>query len=90
LRLLQPDSGSTATAKLQALQLSSEQTGLVLELLDQVLGDTLYTLLLGLDGEAQVGGEQQRVRLINEAGAEISPCGELEAEAYAQLIEGRP
>lgn len=90
LRLLQPDSGSTAAAKLEALQLSSEQTGLVLELLDQVLGDTLYTLLLGLDGEAQVGGEQQRVRLINEAGVEISPCGELEAEAYAQLIEGRP
>ncbi|SDH17426.1 hypothetical protein SAMN05216588_10373 [Pseudomonas flavescens] len=90
LSLLQPDSGRTATAKLQALGLSSEQMGLLLELLDQVLGDTLYTLLLGLDGEAAVGGEQQHVRLFNEAGTEISPCGELEAEAYAQLIEKRP
>ncbi|TBU85621.1 hypothetical protein [Phytopseudomonas dryadis] len=90
LSLLRPDSGRAATAKLQALELSSEQTGLLLELLDQVLGDTLYTLLLGLDGGAAVGGEQQRMRLLNEAGTEISPCGELEAEAYAQLIEERP
>jgi hypothetical protein len=46
-----------------------------------VLTDTFYTLLLGLDGSASIGGIQQTYKIYGEDGKLISDCGEIEAEA---------
>jgi hypothetical protein len=74
-------------ARLRAMNLTTEQRHEVLALLDGALTDQLYGLLLGLDGAACIGDEQHDFRLLNEDGDAISGNGELEAEAYAQLIE---
>ncbi|KWT68142.1 hypothetical protein APV28_3336 [Comamonas testosteroni] len=42
----------------------------------------MYTLLLGLDGAASIGGEQQTYTLHDEDGNLISDGGELEAAAW--------
>jgi len=73
--------------QLQALALNAQQKAQVLALLDGALTDQLYGLLLGLDGAASIGDEQHDFALYNEAGEAISGSGELEAQAYAQLIE---
>lgn len=74
-------------ARLRAMNLPAEQLAEVRALIDGALTDQLYGLLLGLDGAACIGDEQHDFRLLNEAGEAISGSGELEAEAYAQLIE---
>ena len=56
--------------------------------LDAALTDILYTLLLGLDGSAQLGGVQETFRIYDEAGSLISDCGDLEAAAYEQFHSG--
>ena len=38
----------------------------------------MYTILLGLDGEASIGGIQQSYKIVDESGCEISNCGEIE------------
>jgi hypothetical protein len=56
--------------------------------LDTALIDVLYTLLLGLDGSAQIGGVQEVFQIRDEAGNLISNCGEIEAAAYEQFHAG--
>lgn len=73
--------------QLQALALTAQQKAQVLAVIDGALTDQLYSLLLGLDGAASIGDEQHDFALYNEAGEAISGSGELEAQAYAQLIE---
>ncbi|MDQ8035434.1 MAG: hypothetical protein REJ50_25805 [Bordetella sp.] len=74
-----------AGARLAAAGLSAEQREHVLGAIDAALTDTLYTLLLGLDGSAQIGDDQQTYAIHDEDGNLLSDCGELEAEAYAQF-----
>ncbi|MEQ4619586.1 MAG: hypothetical protein ABN482_16285 [Corticimicrobacter sp.] len=90
LSLLKQGNHSQASAQWRALGLSGQQAGQVLVLLDQVCTDLLYTLLLSLDGAAAAGGEQHAFEVRNEQGQNLSPCGELEAAAYALLMERRP
>ncbi|MFC0682865.1 hypothetical protein ACFFGH_33960 [Lysobacter korlensis] len=68
-----------------ALDLPAEQQAKLWAALDTALTDVFYTLLLGLDGCAQVGGVQEIFRIHDEEGNLISDCGELEAEAYEQF-----
>ncbi|WP_312932985.1 hypothetical protein [Pseudomonas sp.] len=64
------------------MQLSEPQTRQLEALFDSLLTDVMYTLLLGLDGSASIGGQQHDFSLRNEAGELIDP---LESEAYAQF-----
>ena len=57
------------------------------ELINLVLRETYYTLLLALDGEAALGGKQLSCELLNQNGNVINQCGEIEAEAYKYFIE---
>ena len=50
--------------------------------IDQALTDAFYTLLLGLDGSASLGGVQQGYRVQDETGCTIS-CGNGELEEHA-------
>jgi len=74
--------GSTMVAtRIRDLNLSSAQRKQVVAIVDAVLTDTFYTLLLGLDGCASIGGIQQAYKIYGEDGKLISDCGEIEAEA---------
>ena len=67
------------------LQLNNSKIASLKEIVDLMLTDTLYTFLMGLDGEANIGGVQQTYKIYDENGNLISECGELEAEAYEAL-----
>ena len=69
-------------SRLSALDLDEEQTKALRLWLNDALTDAFYTLLLGLDGSASIGGVQQIYKVHDESGELISECGELEAAAY--------
>jgi formamidopyrimidine-DNA glycosylase len=74
--------GTTQVAtKIRELNLSEAQRKQVVAILDAALTDTFYTLLLGLDGSASIGGIQQTYKIYGEDGKLISDCGDIEAEA---------
>ncbi|CUR47581.1 hypothetical protein BN2364_3140 [Alloalcanivorax xenomutans] len=53
--------------------------------MDVALTDVFYTLLLGLDGSAGIGGIQEAYTIRDEQGNTLSGNGELEAAAYEQF-----
>lgn len=78
--------GESAVAKdIASLGLTEEQQTKLIGIVDGILTDTFYTLLLGLDGEANIGGVQAPYKIQDEEGNVISPCGEIEAEAGEQF-----
>lgn len=73
---------------LQQASLTAAQRQTVIAAVDSALTDAFYTILLGLDGAASLGGTQQSYRVQDEAGTIISDGnGELEAMAYELLQE---
>lgn len=80
------DGGDThASALIKSMGLSEEQKETMREVIDTILTDTFYALLLGLDGEAQIGGIQETFKIHDPEGNLISGCGDLEAEAWKQF-----
>ena len=59
------------------------------EVIDTLLTDVFYSVLLGLDGENSIGDTQQIYKIYDEEGNLISDCGELEASAYEYFHEGK-
>lgn len=76
---------SYVSQKIKSLKLNLNQEVVMKEIIDGILTDTFYTLLLGLDGEASIGGVQQTYKIYDEDGNLISDCGEIEEEAYEQF-----
>lgn len=76
------DSQISAHQLLKNLHLTEVQKSALPEFLDTMLTDILYTVLLGLDGAAQIGEKQVMYSLLDEEGNKI--CGEMgEVEAFA-------
>lgn len=74
---------------LEQAKLSDSQRQLVIAALDAAVTDAFYTILLGLDGAASLGGTQQAYRLHDEAGTCVSEGnGELEAAAFEMFQAG--
>jgi hypothetical protein len=75
---------------LHEAQLDDTQREKVVEALGTAITDVLYTVLLGLDGCAAIGGTQQAYRIADESGAIISTGkgGELEELAF-ELLQQR-
>lgn len=71
-----------ASRRVEAMALTTDQVAQLRGLLDVVLRDTLYTLLLGLDGCASIGPDQQVYRIHDEDGNLLSQSGQLEAAAW--------
>lgn len=76
-RLAQAD----GVAAPQDIQLVDGQRVTVQQLLENVLTDTLYTVLLGLAGSASIGGQQTRYDLRDPAGNLLSD-GDLAGYAW--------
>jgi len=73
--------------EIKSLNLSEDQTAVLKRAIDSCLTDTLYTVLLGLDGSAGIGGMQHTFKIYDEDNKLLSDCGDLEAEAYKQFHE---
>ncbi len=69
--------------------LTEIQTDQLKEVIDRLLDDVFYSILLGLDGECPIGNIQQVYSLYDEEGCLISDCGELEASAYEYFFGGK-
>jgi hypothetical protein len=73
--------------KIGNLGLTTEQMEKMHGIIDTVLTEAMYTILLGLDGEASIGNVQQTYKLYDENGCGISNCGEIEQYAYEYFHE---
>ena len=67
------------------MDLSSIQEAYFWKIAEVMLNDSFYRLLLGLDGCAQIGGNQQTYKIYSENGDLISSCGDIESEAAEQF-----
>lgn len=76
-----PEGSTLVAARLRSLDLTVAQREQVTAIIDAVLTDAFYTLLLGLDGSASIGGIQQIYKVYGEDGELISDCSDIEAEA---------
>jgi hypothetical protein len=75
--------------KIEQLNLEEEETEKTRNIVSTLLTDVFYTILLGLDGEANIGGNQQDYKIYDSEDNLISDCGELEAEAYEYFQENK-
>ena len=69
------------------MALDSTQQEQLKEVIDTLLTDVFYTVLLGLDGENSIGNIQQTYKIYDQDDNLISDCGELEASAYEYFHE---
>jgi hypothetical protein len=78
-----PVSSSAHVAQLLAqLALTPQQAAQLPQVLDAVVTDAFYTILLGLDGAASIGNRQEMYQLADEQGDALTGSGEIEAYAY--------
>ena len=78
---------SSADGKISAITEQGISKDDLYDLLNLVLKENYYTLLLGLDGEASLGNTQITYKLYDENGNLLNECGELEAAAYRYFVE---
>ena len=78
---------SAVNVKIKEMALDSTQQEQLKIVIDTLLTDVFYTILLGLDGENSIGNTQQTYEIYDEEGNLISDCGKLEASAYEYFHE---
>ena len=72
---------------IESLNLTEDQINIMKGIIDKVLTDTMYTILLGIEGEASIGGIQQKYKLYDENGDNLTGYGEIEEYAYEYFQE---
>lgn len=77
-----PDAASEVAAEVRTMGLSAEQSVQMQGVLDAVVKDTMYALLLGLDGEASIGDSQQAFTITDEDGNVIQGIEEAAWERF--------
>jgi hypothetical protein len=70
---------------IKSLNLNVEQNEIIKKILDSSFTDIFYSILLGLDGCASIGGIQEIYDLKDEDGNQLS--GEIEGYAYEYFHE---
>lgn len=70
------------STKIEELNPDKFQTEKLKEIISDVLTDTFYIILLGLDGSASIGNSQQSFKILDEDNNLISEGGDLEGLAY--------
>jgi uncharacterized protein YrzB (UPF0473 family) len=76
-----PDGKYDVADLIQSLNLDDKGNERLHQILNNVLRDTFYTILLGLEGAASIGGKQIIYKLFDEENNELTG-GEIEAFAY--------
>ena len=72
---------------IKSLNLTGHQKEIMKKILDDSFTDIFYTILLGLDGSASIGGIQEMYDLKDENGNQLS--GEIEGYAYEYFHESK-
>lgn len=78
------DSDSAIAAQIKELDLSPKDRRTLKAILDGILTDAFYTVLLALDGAGSLGGKQATYSLRDEKGHELTG-GEIEAAAWERF-----
>jgi hypothetical protein len=78
---LKSDKQTDVGQLIASLNLDAEKSERLRQILNSVLRDAFYTVLLGLDGEAQIGTKQETYKILDENGNEITG-GEIESNAW--------
>ncbi|MBE6066246.1 MAG: hypothetical protein E7211_00900 [Clostridium lundense] len=81
--------GTEVGLKIDNLGLTKKQMEKMQSIIDTVITDIMYTILLGLDGEGSIGNVQQNYKLYDENGCELTNCGGIEQYAYEYFQEGK-
>ena len=82
---LSDNTGNEVGQLIKSLNLTDEQNEIMERIMNETLTDVFYTILLGLDGCASIGGIQEMYDLKSENGNQIS--GEIEGYAYEYFHE---
>ena len=82
-----PETESTVGAMVRDLVRAGADQETLHKLLDLVLTENWYRILLALDGSASLGGEQRTYEVRDENGNILNECGELEAAAWEVFME---
>ena len=85
----QPQYPSVVNAKIKEMVFSYTQQEQLKHVIDTLLTDEFYSILVRLDGENPIGNTQQTYKIYDEEGNLISNCGELEASAYEYFHESK-
>ncbi|WP_299551141.1 hypothetical protein [Seonamhaeicola sp.] len=72
---------SYVSSLIDSLDLNEGQNKILKEIIDGVLTDALYGLLLGIDGSASIGNIQESFKLFDEKNNELTG-GEIEGYAW--------
>ncbi|GGG57076.1 hypothetical protein [Epilithonimonas arachidiradicis] len=80
---------SLVSTKIEELNLDEIETEKFKKIISNILDDTLYTILLGLDGSATIGNSQETFKIYDEENNLISDCGDLERLAYEYFHENK-
>ncbi len=80
---------SLVSTKIEELNLDKIETEKLKKIISNLLEDTLYTILLGLDGSATIGSSQETFKIYDEENNLISDCGDLESLAYEYFHENK-
>jgi hypothetical protein len=78
---LDSNSGSDVAKIISSLNLDQEKTERIRQILSGTMRDVMYTILLGLDGEANIGGWQELLKITDQKGNELTG-GEIESFAW--------
>ena len=82
-----PSAGTKAGTLLSELTADGTDREKLLQLLDTVMTESWYTMLLALDGSASLDGTQMTYELRDEDGNILNECGELESAAWEVFME---
>jgi len=74
--------GTMVSKLISDLKLNKKQKNIIEKIVNEILTDAFYTILLGLDGSANIGGVQQIYKIYDENENLISDCGDIEAATY--------
>lgn len=85
---LNPNSNSEVAALIRSLQLDDKGNERIRQILSSSLRDSLYRILLGLEGEASIGDKQTIYKLFDEESNELTG-GEIESFAYEYFYNNK-
>lgn len=77
------------STKIKELNLDKLQTEKLKEIVSHLLTDSFYIILLGLDGSASIGDNQESFKIYDEENNLISEGGDLEGLAYEYFHENQ-